>query len=184
MIPELLQERPSHVGLVVTDLEASLERLRRLARWVEMEPVAVPFRVGDGDGMTLADNLRLAWACLGELHVELIEALDGTPWSRELAGGLHHIGWWVDDVAAGSDQLRVAGLSCEAADWTADGRPRHFAYHRHAVARVEVSSARRGAEIRRLCGPPPPGTQARLDGDIDAIVAGATQLVDHVLRVS
>lgn len=148
MRPEPLTKRPSHLGLVVADLDAAMAGLG--ASWVAMEPVAVPVAWPGREAR--AARLRIAWASLGRLHCELIEAVDVDPWMR--TGRLHHVGWWVPDVEGASKRLAELGLPLEACDESPSGRPIHFAYHRAREGRVEVSAGRRGEQLRRLCPRP------------------------------
>lgn len=95
--------RIHHVGIAVDDLEAAVELYRRS---FGLEPVHRE-RVEDQG----VDEVLFA---VGESYIQLLGSLgDDTPVGRFLARrgpGIHHVGYAVDDVAAGLDRLRSAGV--------------------------------------------------------------------------
>lgn len=114
----MLLDRPiTHLGFAVPDIEAAVERWRKTVG-------AGPFcRVG-GSPLRLRDvthhgdpaewSHTTATGQWGELLLELFESHSATPDSLA-AGlgvgeyGLHHVGWFVDDVAAESRRLEALG---------------------------------------------------------------------------
>ena len=57
---------------------------------------------------------------------------------RGTRAGLHHIGYWSDDVAADSAKLVQRGYTAEAVSTRSDGTP-SWAYHRGATGpRIEL----------------------------------------------
>src|ERR1700733_14565441 len=52
--------------------------------------------------------LKIAYSCQGPPFLELIERVPASPWS--IAGGIHHLGYAVDDVRAVGRELQSAGL--------------------------------------------------------------------------
>lgn len=125
-MPEPLLTRIDHVGLAVTDLDASIEfyestfgltvagRETNEAQGVREAMLYVADSVPRG-GSTAAPA--------GASYVQLLEPLGpDTPVGKFLASrgeGVHHIGYGVVDVAAALEQLRADGLRL------VDERPRH-----------------------------------------------------------
>ena len=91
-----------HVGIAVTDLEASIGEYRRL---LGVEPTHRE-RVEDQG----VDEVLFA---VGSSYIQLLGALGpDTPVGRTLATrgpGVHHIAYRVEDIAAALDHLRAEG---------------------------------------------------------------------------
>ena len=91
-----------HVGIAVEDLEASVERYRRL---LGVEPVHRE-RVED-------QGVEEVLFAAGSSFVQLLGALGpDTPVGRSLARrgpGLHHVAYRVEDVTAALDHFRAEG---------------------------------------------------------------------------
>jgi methylmalonyl-CoA/ethylmalonyl-CoA epimerase len=91
-----------HVGIAVEDLDASVERYRRL---FGVEP-AHRERVED-------QGVEEVLFAVGSSFVQLLSALGPeTPIGRSLAArgpGVHHVAYRVDDVAAALEHLRDEG---------------------------------------------------------------------------
>ncbi len=105
-----------HVGIAVGDLDAAVERYRRL---LGVEP-SHRERVED-------QGVEEVLFSVGGSFVQLLGALGpDTPVGRSLASrgpGLHHIAYRVDDVAAALEHLRAAGARL------IDERPRPGSRH-------------------------------------------------------
>jgi len=64
--------------------------------------------------------------------MEVIQAVAGTLWMPAAGSGIHHLGYWSDDVAADSAALEAQGYALEAAGQV-------WAYHRSpAGPRIEL----------------------------------------------
>ena len=61
-----------------------------------------------------ARTVRTAYAlsCEGPHHVELVQSIEDTLWTAPPPGHAHHLGWWVDDVAA-ADAAPATGRGAE-----------------------------------------------------------------------
>jgi hypothetical protein len=83
-------------------------------------------------------RLRLVYSRQGPPYVELIEAVDGSPWPSRRGEPFHHLGVWAEDLDRDAAE---AGLELEF-----DGRPHllGFAYYRPAGggARIELLDVR------------------------------------------
>jgi hypothetical protein len=132
-------------GVLVTDLERAM---RDLGRWlglawtpVQESPLALTTAAGREDV-----KLRFAYSTGGAPYLELIETQPRGYYAAPGGPHLHHVGRWVDDLAAASAALASAGLPREAAGIAADGAtPALFAFHRgaHGVRIELVDSAMR-----------------------------------------
>ena len=87
---------PYHVGMVVHDLDAAKAELSALlgTRWAKDTSPALVVRA---DGQELRVRLRVALTIEGGPHIELLQQLGPGPWR---APKVHHLGFFVDDVAA------------------------------------------------------------------------------------
>lgn len=129
-------------GLLVIDLEPAM---RDLGRWlglswtpVQESPLALATAAGREDV-----KLRYAYSTGDAPYLELIEAQPSGYYAAPEGAHLHHVGRWVDDLAAESAALARVGVPCEAAGIGADGAtPALFAFHRgaHGV-RIELVDA-------------------------------------------
>ena len=48
-------------------------------------------------------------------HLELVNEIPSTPWVAAPRSAGHHLGYWVDDIAAAGHQLEAAGYALELA---------------------------------------------------------------------
>jgi hypothetical protein len=107
---------PDQIGIVVADLDEGMARYSRLwglGPWKGWEygPRTVPrlgYRGGAGEYV-----LRLALVGKGP-QVELIQSMRGPSIYEEFlgrspAGGLHHLGFWVDSIDEATEQMAAAG---------------------------------------------------------------------------
>ncbi|HEY6426716.1 MAG TPA: VOC family protein [Acidimicrobiales bacterium] len=126
-----------HVGIVVDDLDATLSELSELFgyEWCPQLAVETPVRLPGGDLML---DLRFAYSATLP-RVEVVRSVPGTPWVPA-DSGLHHVGYWSDDVAADGARLVARGYVEEAAGMRPDGGP-IWSYHRSPRGpRIELVS--------------------------------------------
>jgi hypothetical protein len=127
-----------HVGIVVDDVEATLARLTDLFgyEWAPEMGGTVPVRLPDGD-------TELAFRCIYSRtspRIEIVPSMPGTVWVPAEGSGIHHLGYWSDDLGADSAALADAGFAFEAGGLQPDGT-RLWAYHRSPVGpRIELVS--------------------------------------------
>jgi hypothetical protein len=57
---------------------------------------------------------HVAFSLGGPFAVEVCQAIPGTPLDAPETGGVHHIGYWVDDLAAEAQRLDALGYSSYA----------------------------------------------------------------------
>ena len=139
----------SHIGIIVPDLEqasADLSAMLGLS-WAPAVEQVVVARSPQG---RLETPVRLTWSHEGPPHLELLQAGEGTPWDCGGARRLHHVGYWVDDVAAAVEDLRGSGLTLELAGVGPGGDDiADFAYLMDQELRVEVLDRRRESRLAR-----------------------------------
>jgi hypothetical protein len=63
-------------------------------------------------------TVRVCYSQQGPPWLELLEGAPGSPWDPAVVAGPHHVGCWVDDLAAASRRLAEQGLPVEL-----DARP-------------------------------------------------------------
>jgi hypothetical protein len=96
---------PTHVALVVRDMEASMAALQ-------------PF----------------AFSASGPVLLELIQAVPGSVWQPRDEDYYHHIGYLLpkERFVETSRRLDSIGLHLEATRWHPSGAPHRWVYHRQA----------------------------------------------------
>lgn len=104
-----------HVGIRVPDIDQAMDELAGEAgrAWAKpqhrQQPVWFP-----GTGDTELD-LRFTYSSEGPVRLELLQGPPGSVWSGADVPGPHHLGYWVEDVAATTERLLSQGWSLEAA---------------------------------------------------------------------
>lgn len=113
-----------HVGLVVEDLALAQAELTAVFghEWSAELGASVNVTLSTGD--TVLD-LRNVYSTTTP-RLELVRRIPGTLWD---ATGLHHLGYWSDDVKGDSAELARRGYQVEAVGKRPDGTP-YWAFHR------------------------------------------------------
>jgi catechol 2,3-dioxygenase-like lactoylglutathione lyase family enzyme len=109
-----------HIGIAVPDLEKGQRELGEVfgLRW---RPVRVRrLTLTDEAGHNYDVECHVAFSLGGPFAVEVWQAIAGTPLDMPAGGGVHHIGYWLDDVAAEAKRLDSLGYPSFA---TAAGAP-------------------------------------------------------------
>jgi hypothetical protein len=127
-----------HVGIVVDELDAALDELSDLFGYEWCSPISLETPVVLPEGET---SVHLTFVYSQSMpRVEVIQSIPGTVWIPAPGSGLHHLGYWSDDVAADADLLTSRGYAREAAGVRPDGEP-VWAYHRRpGRPRIELVS--------------------------------------------
>lgn len=136
--PLLKADDQYHVGLVSDDPAATMSELTGLLGYVWAEAIGGPVTVSlPGGDMTV--EIR-AWYSVTTPRLEVVQSIPGTVWSRA-DSGLHHFGYWVDDVAAAIGALEARGYAREAVGTMPNGQP-YWAYLSSSAGgpRLEVVS--------------------------------------------
>ena len=118
-----------HVGFVVHDVEAAMSELSAATgvHWRDVGHRRISTRLREG----IRDlDYTAVFTIEGPPHIELVGAMNGTPWWPAGPAQLHHLGYHADDLAAASAAMDAAGLRRVACDATgADGEAALFAYY-------------------------------------------------------
>ena len=124
-----------HVGLVVADMDSAATSLTASAGYTWTKPVEASLAVTTADG-DYEVPFKFVYSMQAP-HLELVQEVPGTIWTARPGGAAHHLGYWVDDLAAAASGLEAAGYRLEA-------RPRgdelsSFAYYLDpSGVRIEV----------------------------------------------
>ncbi len=127
-----------HVGIVVEDIDAAKTQLSDLFGYVWGTEMSTNVMVRLGSG-TEEVNLRLVYS-VSEPRVELVQQIEGTVWKPAPGSGVHHIGYWSDDVTTDAAQLEARGFLHEASGLGPDGVPMWGYYRSPTGPRVELVS--------------------------------------------
>jgi catechol 2,3-dioxygenase-like lactoylglutathione lyase family enzyme len=127
-----------HIGIVVDDLDAALRWYTDVAGYEWCEEYAGD-QVVETPGGEVTIQLRFAYS-VNEPRLEVLQAVPGTLWTPS-DSGIHHLGYWSDDVDGDVETLVATGLEVEAKAPLPDGSAL-WAYCKAAAGtRVEVVSS-------------------------------------------
>jgi hypothetical protein len=146
----LRAEDQFHVGIVVEDFETALAEFSSVFGYRWCAEIGGPTEVTLPGGRAVLD-LRCAYSRTSP-RLEIVRRIPGTLWEPAPGSGIHHIGYWSDDVPADRAELERHGYLPEA---TRDGAV-PFAFYRHPAGfRVELVSrkAQPGLERYWAAGP-------------------------------
>lgn len=126
-----------HTGIVVEDFDQALNQLGEYTGHQFTEPMesSVSLRTPTGE---LTAELLVAYSCGPGPLIEVIKSVPGTPWQSVAGSGLHHLGYWVDDIDAESAALTAAGLPMEAQGLGPDGQVLYVYHYNEGGVRVEL----------------------------------------------
>ena len=125
-----------HTGIVVDDYEGTLAQLSELFGYVWGEEMRSPSPVILPSGETVVWESAFTYSLNGP-RLEILRSVPGTVWQPS-SSGIHHLGYWSDDVAADSAALSAQGYEREIIGPGPDGVPM-WAYHRHPTGpRIEL----------------------------------------------
>jgi hypothetical protein len=131
-----------HVGIIVEDLEGELARLTALFgyRWCPeiSADTTVRLHTADGPVDTTVTN-RFSYS-VDEPHLEIIRPIPGTVWVPA-DSGVHHVGYWSDDVPADSAALEALGMTREVEGLLPDATPYWVYLRAPGGPRIELVSS-------------------------------------------
>jgi catechol 2,3-dioxygenase-like lactoylglutathione lyase family enzyme len=143
-----------HVGIVTRDLDEAMASVGALLglTWAVEEPIVEQPALRDANGRVAWELRRVVHSMGGPMRVELLQGGPGSVWETDQPAVLHHVAYWVDDIAATAARLEADGWTLEITTASADGRPSMFAYMtKPGNARIEITDAgRRDATLERL----------------------------------
>jgi hypothetical protein len=107
-----------HTGIVVNDLDAAMEWLTQIAGYTWTDVVTV-----DQDAVTPAGEVTIPMKMVysgAEPRLELLQTVPDTVWTPS-DSGVHHIGYWSDDVESDLAALESSGMTFEVKSYNPDG---------------------------------------------------------------
>jgi catechol 2,3-dioxygenase-like lactoylglutathione lyase family enzyme len=126
-----------HVGIVVEDFEGARKFFTETCGYEWGPDIQLEYTMFVPDG-PITYHQRLCYS-VTEPRLELVQAVAGTP-LQPSTSGLHHFGYWCDDVAATSAAMVAKGWKWECGGKLPDGSPA-WAYHWNpAGVRIELVS--------------------------------------------
>ena len=134
--------KDAHIGIQVQNLDDACAVLGKVLGLTFAEPINDwPVAVQIGDDVEHSSG-HFTVSRQGPPFVEVTENSAGSKiWhSGGAPMAFHHLGFWVDDVAAASDALASAGYPMEAGGLNQSGGYR-YAYHLLDGLRIEVADA-------------------------------------------
>ncbi len=122
-------QRLFHTGIRVPDIDAAMAEMGQTlgVSWasVQHNPAQQVWTPQHG---LQAVELTFTYSCEGPQHLELLAGEPGTIWDGSADPGVHHVGVWVDDVAAETERCVQAGWQVAAAAASPDDGYGAFAY--------------------------------------------------------
>lgn len=109
-----------HTGIIVEDFTGAMAWYSETAgyRWCEPSDGETEI-VTSGGRQTIP--MRLTYS-VNEPRLEIVQAVPGTIWAPA-DSGIHHLGYWSDDVDADVAVLEAAGLTLDVTGLFPDGTP-------------------------------------------------------------
>jgi len=109
-------QRIFHTGIRVHDLDVAMVEMGESmgVTWATVQHSDDRAVWTPEDGLQHVP-LTFVYSCEGPQHIELLESPAPSPWHAGDSPGVHHVGLWVDDVAAATERCLAAGWSVAAA---------------------------------------------------------------------
>lgn len=117
--------QPNHIGVIVSNFEATRSHYETCLGldWAPTQSISTEIWVS---GELLPVTYKVAWSVEGPVHIEFIERVAETPFAPT---GVHHFGYWVEDLDASVERLKSTGMSLEVTRCKPDGSvPFRWAY--------------------------------------------------------
>lgn len=131
----------AHIGLVADDFDAAVATLAATGvRWSSVtHPIA---RLERPDGRVDEHELAYVAAAGGEPRVKVIAVASGSVFAPGRGTTVHHLSYWVDDIATATTALEAAGWTVEATGREPDGSLRYRYLTHPAAPRIELGLTR------------------------------------------
>lgn len=122
-------QRIYHTGIRVPDIDAAMAEMGESlgVTWATVQHNAVQ-DLWTPDGGQQKVDLQFVYSCEGPQHIELLQGEPGSVWHAGDQPGAHHIGVWVDDVAAETQRCLDAGWKIAAAQTSPENGFGAFTY--------------------------------------------------------
>lgn len=128
-----------HTGIIVDDLDAAMSWYSTVAGYIWTDVVTAEQQVETPDGPKTVP-MRMCYSG-AEPRLELVQSAPGTIWVPA-DSGVHHLGYWSDDVESDLATMESNGMAFEAKSYNPDGSGTLlWAYAKSpAGARIELVS--------------------------------------------
>jgi len=126
-----------HTGIVVDDFDATLALLTETAGYQWCEEYRGDQLVQTPEGQATVE-MRIVYS-VTEPRLEILQTVPGTVWTPS-SSGVHHLGYWSDDVSADGAALTDRGLRLEVTAPAPDGSALWAYYKGASGPRVELVS--------------------------------------------
>ena len=114
-------QRIYHTGIRVPDLPTAMAEMGESLGVTWAAPVDNPGQsIWTPEDGQQSLPLKFVYSCEGPQHIELLEGPAGSIWDGREAPGVHHVGVWVDDVAAETERVLANGWRLAAAGLSPD----------------------------------------------------------------
>ena len=107
-----------HTGVVVDDLEAAMNWFTKVAGYTWTDVVTADQQAETPAG-EITIPLKMVFAGAYP-RLELLQTIAGTVWTPA-DSGVHHLGYWSDDVESDLATLESGGMAYEAKSYNPDG---------------------------------------------------------------
>lgn len=107
-----------HVGIIVKDFERTLEWYSETLGYRWSEPFKGETTIVTSTGEQVIP-MHVTYS-MDEPRLEIVEAVPGTIWTPA-DSGIHHLGYWTDDVEADAAGLVAAGMTLDVTGLFPDG---------------------------------------------------------------
>ena len=107
-----------HTGIVVDDLDETMDWFTKVAdyRWTD---VVEAEQIGQTPQGEVTIPMRMVFSGSAP-RIEILQTVPGTVWVPA-DSGVHHLGYWSDDLEADLATLEANGLACEVKSYNPDG---------------------------------------------------------------
>jgi catechol 2,3-dioxygenase-like lactoylglutathione lyase family enzyme len=106
-----MSQRIWHIGVAVDDLERGKQEFADVFG-LSWRPIRVRvLTLTDVRGADYEVECQVTFSQGGPFAVELWEAIPATPLAAPPGGGVHHIGYWVEDMAQENARLSALGFA-------------------------------------------------------------------------
>lgn len=122
-------QRLYHTGIRVPDIDRAMDEMGEPlgVTWATVQHIPA-LGVWTPEGGLQEVALTFVYSCGGPQHLELLQGRKGTVWDGSDDPGVHHVGVWVDDVAAETERCVDAGWRIAAAAAAPDDGYGAFVY--------------------------------------------------------
>ena len=114
MPDEIRLPEVGQVGVVVNDIARAMDFYTTVLGLGPFEVLEWPRAEAMVGAEVRRFGMKLAFAALGDVSLELIQVLSGEPihaeFVRRTGGGLHHLGFYVDDIDAWIERFATLGI--------------------------------------------------------------------------